>query len=52
MPIWLRNFTFHEIQDYHTKQSTPPTTTNTLVTPDGKIDKSKFPKVSTSYKKP
>ena len=56
MPRWLRLFTFKEIEKYYKKQNDEVSNTTsagstTLITPDGKINPSAFPKVnSVKYK--
>ena len=55
MPIWLRNFTFQQIQTYYKKESQSIKKSQqqsknniTAVTPDGKINPSAFPKPTKS----
>lgn len=58
MPIWLRNFTFSQIQSFYKKESESINKANqqsknqtTAISPDGKINPSAFAKpTKTSYK--
>jgi len=58
MPIWLRRFTFHQIQSYYKKESQSiekeqqqSKGKSTAVTSDGKVNPSVFPKLTkSSYK--
>ena len=58
MPVWLRNFTYSEISNFHQKQNeeaekikSNSTKQKTAIGPDGKIDPSLFPKpTKSSYK--
>ena len=58
MPIWLRKFTFHQIQSFYKKESeslekSRPATEGkvTAVSKDGKINPSAFPKFTKSQYK-
>ena len=49
MPIWLRNFTFSEIKNYHEESKKPDNKsdkTSTLVNADGTINVPNFKKAS------
>ena len=56
MPIWLRKFTFSEIQKYHEKQNEAmqskgkDSNTKSLVNEDGTINAPDFAKASEPYK--
>jgi len=56
MPIWLRKFTFKEIQDYFdaeteaNKKATKKGGTKSMVNPDGKINVPDFKSASAPYK--
>ena len=56
MPIWLRKFTFSEIDSYYkdqnqkAKQAREGKGKQTLVNPDGKINTPEFTKASNQYK--
>lgn len=56
MPIWLRNFTFNQINDYYKKENEAQINAskpqNNLVNADGTINKSAFAEVSKQYKDP
>ena len=59
MPIWLRKFTFNEIQKFYKEESesTGNTGTNnkgskTLIDPSGKVNTPEFLEASKQYKKP
>jgi len=61
MPTWLRNWTFNEINNFYKEQNeaaknaNTPSNQNSLVGPDGKVNRKAFKQVSqasskTSYK--
>ncbi len=56
MPVWLRKFTFSEIQTYYEDErkaydkAKDGKGKQTLVTPDGKINAPEFTKASKQYK--
>tara|TARA_R110001583_G_scaffold146415_3_gene298438 strand:- start:2210 stop:2521 length:312 start_codon:yes stop_codon:yes gene_type:complete len=57
MPIWLRRFTFKNIQDFHNEESKKIKSQTkegekTLVDSSGKINSPNFLEASKSYKKP
>jgi hypothetical protein len=59
MPIWLRRFTFNQIQQYNKNQQeqienakTGKTGQKTLIDPSGKVNAPEFLKSSEQYKKP
>jgi hypothetical protein len=55
MPIWLRNFTFHKLEEYYNKEkekiedSQKPPNKQTIIDSSGKISPPQF-KQKTSYK--
>ena len=53
MPIWLRKFTFSELQSYYDKKNKPPDNLNTkqLVDKDGNVNIPEFAKTSAQYKR-
>lgn len=53
MPIWLRKFTFHKLQEHYTKEkehleNQTKSNTTKLVDSSGNVDKSAFKKISSS----
>ena len=56
MPIWLRKFTFKEIQDFYSEEkkqhdaSTKGKGQSTLVNKDGKVNAPAFTEASKKYK--
>lgn len=56
MPIWLRKFTFSEIDNYYKEEAKAIENagkskgTKTLITPDGKVNTPEFLKASKDYK--
>jgi hypothetical protein len=52
MPIWLRKYTFSEIQKYYKNANKPQEEQDkkTLVSSDGKINVPEFAKTSKQYK--
>ena len=49
MPIWLRKFTFHKIQEHYTKQNqttSQDSKKTTLVDSQGNVNKDSFKKLS------
>ena len=56
MPIWLRKFTFKEINDFYIKQNKEQESANkckgkqTLVNKDGKVNAPAFTEASKQYK--
>ena len=58
MPIWLRKFTFHEINEFYKKEnesvnsSTGNSKQTKLINEDGKVNTPEFLKASEQYKKP
>ena len=56
MPIWLRKFTFSEIQKYHEEQNealkskSKKSNTKSLVNADGTVNAPDFAKASEPYK--
>ena len=53
MPIWLRKFTFSELQSHYEKKNKPPDNLNTkqLVDKDGNVNIPEFAKTSAQYKR-
>ena len=56
MPLWLRKFTFKEINDFYEEQNKQMKNqtgkgTKSLVNPDGKINVPEFKKASAQYQK-
>ena len=53
MPIWLRKFTFSELQSHYEKKNKPPDNLNTkqLVDKDGNVNVPEFAKTSAQYKR-
>tara|TARA_R110002126_G_scaffold22714_8_gene80607 strand:- start:915 stop:1226 length:312 start_codon:yes stop_codon:yes gene_type:complete len=57
MPIWLRKFTFHQIQQYHNDQnerqdSQSEKGESTLIDSSGKVNTPNFKEASKDYKRP
>ena len=59
MPIWLRKFTFSELQSFYDKKNKPPDNLNTkqLIDKDGNVNVPEFAKTSAatiigSFQKP
>ena len=55
MPIWLRKFTFSQIQEYHDNEKKRMSEVKekgkkSLVTPDGKVNVPAFAEASKPYK--
>ena len=56
MPIWLRKFTFSEIQKWYEEEkksyekAQKGDSSKTLISPDGKVNTPEFMKASTDYK--
>ena len=57
MPTWLRNWTFNEINTYYKEQNAQmkaaqsPDNNQTLVGPDGKINRKAFKQAQQNYTK-
>lgn len=54
MPTWLRNWTFNEINNYYKEQnkaSKSPSDQQTLVGPDGKVNRQAFKQAQKNYTK-
>lgn len=56
MPIWLRKFTFNEINNYYkernnaAKSQSKDSNSKTMINPDGTINTPEFMKASSQYK--
>ena len=53
MPIWLRKFTFSELQSHYKEKNKPPENLNskTLVDKDGNVNTPAFAQTSAQYKR-